>query len=138
MELPAKIKGKHFLICDDYESMRVMITDSLKSLGISKITQAKSGNEGFKLIIEKIAAGTPVEFVVTDLLMDDGSGIDLAKKIRGNPTTKHLPILMVTSKSEVNFVLESIKAGVNSYIVKPWVIDDLHKKIVDVDAKQSP
>lgn len=136
MELPAKIKEKHFLICDDYESMRVMITDSLKSLGVTKITTAKSGNEGYQTILAKAAAGTPIEFVVTDLIMENGTGIELAKQIRGNAATKHLPILMVTSKSEVNFVLESVKAGVNSYIVKPWQIEDLHKKIIDVDSKQ--
>ncbi len=137
MELPAKIKEKHFLICDDYESMRVMVTDSLKSLGITKISQAKSGNEGFQFILTQMNSPTPVQFVVTDLLMDDGTGIELARQIRGNAATKHLPILMVTSKSEVSYVLESIKAGVNSYIVKPWAIEDLHKKIMEVDAKQA-
>jgi two-component system, chemotaxis family, chemotaxis protein CheY len=136
MELPSQIKQKHFLICDDFESMRVMISDSLKSLGITKITAAKSGNEGYKTILAQQAAGTPIEFVVTDLMMEDGSGIDMTKLIRGNDATKHLPILMVTSKSEVNFVLESIKAGVNSYIVKPWALEDLHKKLIEVENKK--
>lgn len=135
MELPSNIKDKNFLICDDYESMRTMITESLKSLGVTKITQAKSGNEGFKILLEKHAAGTPIQFVITDLLMEDGTGIELARQIRGHELTKGLPILMVTSKSEVNFVLESIKAGVNSYIVKPWAIEDLHKRIIEVDGK---
>jgi two-component system, chemotaxis family, chemotaxis protein CheY len=136
MELPSHLKSKHFLICDDYDSMLVMMGDSLKSLGVTKITSAKSGNTGFKTILSKITEGAPIEFVVTDLMMDDGSGIDLVKQIRANATTKHLPVLMVTSKSEVGFVLESIKAGVNSYIVKPWTLEDLHKRIVEVDAKQ--
>jgi two-component system chemotaxis response regulator CheY len=136
MELPSNLKSKHFLICDDYDSMLVMMGDSLKSLGVTKITSAKSGNSGFKTILAKITEGTPIEFVVTDLMMDDGSGIDLVKQIRANATTKHLPVLMVTSKSEVGFVLESIKAGVNSYIVKPWTLEDLHKRIIEVDAKQ--
>lgn len=136
MQLPANIKGKHFLICDDYDSMLVMIGDSLKTLGVTRITSAKSGNSGFQTILTKITEGNPIEFVITDLMMDDGSGIDLVKQIRANATTKSLPVLMVTSKSEVSFVLESIKAGVNSYIVKPWTIEDLHKRIVEVDSKQ--
>jgi two-component system chemotaxis response regulator CheY len=136
MELPAHIKSKHFMICDDYDSMLVMMGDSLKNLGVTKVTAAKSGNKGFATILNKITEGNPIEFVVTDLMMDDGSGIDLVKQIRANATTKHLPVLMVTSKSEVSFVLESIKAGVNSYIVKPWTLEDLHKRIVEVDSKQ--
>lgn len=135
MELPAKIKEKSFLICDDYESMRVMMTDSLRSLGVTKITTATSGNEGFQVILDKIAQKTPIEFVLTDLMMENGSGIDLAKLIRGNPTTKHLPILMVTSKSEVTYVLEAIKAGVNSYVVKPWELEGLQKRIIEVASK---
>jgi len=135
MELPAKIKEKNFLICDDYESMRVMMTDSLRSLGVTKITTATSGNEGFQTILDKIAQKNPIEFVLTDLMMENGSGIDLAKLIRGNPTTKHLPILMVTSKSEVTYVLEAIKAGVNSYVVKPWELEGLQKRIIEVASK---
>lgn len=136
MELPSKIKAKHFLVTDDYESMRVMVSDSLKSLGITKITTASSGNEGYQTIL-KLMATDPIEFVVTDLMMENGSGIDLTKQIRADDKTKHLPILMVTSKSEISFVLESIKAGVNNYIVKPWTMEDLHKRLIDTDAKQS-
>jgi two-component system, chemotaxis family, chemotaxis protein CheY len=135
MELPSKIKSKHFLVVDDYESMRAMICDSLKTLGVSKITTAKSGNEAFRTILALHNAGTPIEFVMTDLVMKDGSGIDLTKMIRANESTRHIPILMVTSKSEVSFVLESIKAGVNSYVVKPWSIEDLNKKLIEVDSK---
>lgn len=135
MELPKKLKEAHFLICDDYESMRVMMTDNLRSLGVTMITAAKSGNEGYQTAVAQLKTQYPIQFIVTDLMMENGSGIDLAKQIRANPETKHLPILMVTSKSEVNHVLESIKAGVNSYIVKPWALEDLHKRIVEVDSK---
>jgi two-component system chemotaxis response regulator CheY len=135
MELPEHIKNKNFLICDDYESMRTMITESLKGLGIKSITQAKSGNEGFQTILTRMTSDKPIQFVVTDLIMENGTGIELAKQIRANDLTKKLPILMVTSKAEVSYVLEGIKAGVNSYIVKPWSNDDLHKRITEVDEK---
>lgn len=136
MALPAHIASKHFLICDDYESMRTMITDSLKQLGVTKISAAKSGNEGFKIIKDKMSSD-PVQFVITDLMMEDGNGIDLVKLIRADAGARQLPILMVTSKSEVSYVLESVKAGVNNYIVKPWALDDLSKRIVEVDEKVS-
>jgi two-component system, chemotaxis family, chemotaxis protein CheY len=136
MELPIKIKEMHFLVCDDYESMRTMIVESLKSLGVQKITTANSGNEGFRIIQTHASSTDPIKFVITDLIMEDGTGIDLTRLIRANSTTQNLPILMVTSKSEVNYVLESVKAGVNSYIVKPWALDDLHKKIVEIDSKK--
>jgi two-component system chemotaxis response regulator CheY len=137
MELPKKIKEKHFLVCDDYESMRVMVSDSLRALGVSSITTASSGNEGFQILLDCQQRGVPVEFIVTDLMMENGSGIDLARAVRGNPLTKHLPMLMVTSKSEVSYVLEAIKAGVNNYVVKPWSAEDLLKRLIEVDTKAS-
>ncbi len=136
MAIPAHITSKHFLICDDYESMRTMITESLKQLGVTKVSAAISGNEGYKIIQEKLATD-PIQFVITDLMMEDGSGIDLVKLIRADAKARHLPVLMVTSKSEVSYVLESIKAGVNNYIVKPWALDDLAKRIIEVDEKVS-
>ena len=135
MQLPPHIANKHFLICDDYESMRTMITESLKSLGIKSITAAKSGNEGFQTIVTRLTSDKPIQFVVTDLIMENGTGVELAKQIRAHDFTKKLPILMVTSKAEVSYVLEGIKAGVNSYIVKPWTMEDLHKRIIEVDEK---
>lgn len=135
MELPKAIKEKHFLVCDDYESMRTMVSDSLRSLGVTKITTAKSGNDGVAQIKALLGSPSPIQFVITDLMMEDGSGIDLAKMIRASVEFKQLPILMVTSKSEVSQVLESIKAGVNGYVVKPWTLEDLHKRLIEVDAK---
>jgi two-component system, chemotaxis family, chemotaxis protein CheY len=135
MELPPHLKTKHFLVCDDYESIRIMIVESLKSLGVTSISTAVSGNQGHQLIMDQLKTPNPIDFVITDLMMEDGSGADLARKVRAQLATRHLPMLMVTSKSEVQFVLESIKAGINSYIVKPWELQDLHDKIVELFKK---
>ena len=45
MDIPAALQSKHFLVVDDYESMRVMVSDQLKALGVQKISYASSGNE---------------------------------------------------------------------------------------------
>jgi two-component system chemotaxis response regulator CheY len=81
--------------------------------------------------------GLAVEFVITDLVMDNGSGIDLTHKIRASslPKINTLPILMLTSKADVKIVLESVKAGVNNYILKPWTQETLAKRIVEVCMK---
>lgn len=129
--LPDDIKKRQFLVTDDYESMRMMIIDHLNELGIEKIITANSGNEALKILKENLGKPTQIQFVMTDMMMEDGSGLDLARGIRADPALKGLPILMVTSKSEVNLVLEAVKAGVNNYVVKPWEIEDLAKKIVD-------
>lgn len=134
MELPEHIKIKHFLVCDDYESMRTLVTEELRAMGIEHITLAKSGNEGYALIQSMNKLGRPIEFVITDLMMEDGSGLELTALVRKSPDprVKSLPVLMLTSKAEINYVLQSLKAGVNNYIVKPWTQEDLAKRIIEV------
>ena len=132
MDIPATLKAKHFLVVDDYESMRIMVSDQLRKLGITKITTANSGNEAIKKMLE-LEGSNPVQYVLADLMMEDGSGIDLASYIRQKMGKKNLPILMVTSKAEVSYVLEAVRAGVNSYLVKPWEEADFTKKLVDTD-----
>lgn len=133
--LPDDIKAKRFLVVDDYESMRIMIAEHLKQMGVQNIRFAKSGNEALALINKVAGTDQSVEVLLTDLMMDDGSGLDLVKGVRGNPAFKSLPILMITSKAEVGFVVACVQAGVSTYIVKPWKIDDLQKKITECLAK---
>ncbi len=130
-KLPDIIKTKQFLVTDDYESMRMMIAEHLKQLGVEKILFAKSGNEALELIKKNAGGPQQIEFLLTDLVMENGTGLDLVKGVRAEANFKTLPILMITSKAEVNLVIECVKAGVNNYIVKPWQLDDLAKKIAD-------
>lgn len=130
-KLPDNIRSKQFLVTDDYESMRMMIAEHLKQLGVEKIIFAKSGNEALEIIKKNQGGPQQIEFLLTDLVMENGTGLDLVKGVRADATFKTLPILMITSKAEVNLVIEAVKAGVNNYIVKPWQLDDLAKKIGD-------
>lgn len=131
MELSQQTKDLHFLVVDDFESMRMIVISSLKKLGVTKISTASSGNEGYQ-IIQSSLKNNPVNFVLSDLLMKNGTGLDLVKLIRANPTTATLPIIMISSMSEVNFIMESVMAGASDYLTKPWKIDDLAKKISDI------
>lgn len=134
MELTAELKAKHFLVVDDYESMRTLIVDQLKKIGVTKITVASSGNNAIKKIME-VEESNPVQYVLADLMMEDGNGIELAAHIRQKLNKKNLPILMITSKSEISYVLDAVKAGVNSYLIKPWEEKDFIKKLVEADKK---
>jgi two-component system chemotaxis response regulator CheY len=129
--LPEEIRKLRFLVTDDYESMRIMIGDHLKQMGVENISFASSGNEALEFLKKNVNTPNSIEFVMTDLLMENGSGLDLVKGVRAEPSLSKLPVLMVTSKAEVTYVVECVKAGVSNYVVKPWQIEDLGKKIID-------
>lgn len=131
MSLPENVKNQHILVVDDYESMRDMISESLEELGFEKISFASSGNQAYKLITEK-AHSDPVRIILSDLVMEDGSGLELTKLVRKNQAKNELPIIMITSQNEIAQVLECVKAGVNSYLIKPWTLEDLRQKLADL------
>jgi two-component system chemotaxis response regulator CheY len=132
MDIPASLKGKHFLVVDDYESMREMVDDELRKLGVSKISFASSGNEALSKI-SQFDSSDPVQYVLSDLVMENGNGIEMTTQIRQKLNKKNLPILMITSKADIANVLDAVKAGVNNYIVKPWDEEEFIRKLVESD-----
>lgn len=120
----------HFLIVDDFESIRVLLAQSLSSLGANKITTAKSGNEAYKLVQDLSKTENKIQFIITDYNMPDGSGLELIQKVRAIKENAKLPILLLTSQSEIEVVLDCVKAGAKDYIIKPWKEEELKKKIL--------
>lgn len=69
------------------------------------------------------------DLVVSDVMMSGMDGITLLKKIKQNPKTNHIPVILLTSKSEVSDRLEGFKYGADAYLVKPFNIEELHTRI---------
>lgn len=129
--LPTDIINLSFLVVDDYPTIRLLIERELRLLGVDKITFADSGSKALSILQERLQSQNPIGFLITDLIMEDGSGLELTRKIRLDEKLKNLPILMVTSKADIHHVLEAVRAGVNSYIVKPWSSEDFAPKIIE-------
>jgi DNA-binding response OmpR family regulator len=70
-----------------------------------------------------------VDLVVSDIMMPVMDGIELVKKIRGNFDTSHLPIILLTAKTEIEDRIKGLEAGADSYIPKPFHPDHLKVRI---------
>jgi two-component system, chemotaxis family, chemotaxis protein CheY len=112
------------LIVDDYSTMRRIIKNLLREVGIANTTEADDGTTALPVL----QAGD-VDLVITDWNMPDMTGIDLLKAIRGNPALQSLPVLLVTAEAKRNQIIEAAEAGVNGYIVKPFSAQTLKQKI---------
>ena len=69
------------------------------------------------------------DLVVSDVVMPEMDGITLLKSIKGNANISHVPVIMLTSKSEISDRLEGIKLGADAYLAKPFSLEELHLTI---------
>ena len=112
------------LIVDDFATMRRIIKNLLKQLGVEKMEEAEDGVKALqKLKSEKF------DLVISDWNMPNMTGLELLQNVRNDPTLKTLPFLMVTAEAEKENVLLTIKMGVSNYIVKPFTADVLQEKL---------
>lgn len=119
-----------FLVVDDSTTMRRIITHTLNTLGHLDVTQAGNGREG----LERLNDG-PVDVIITDWSMPEMSGIDFIRTVRSMPAVKDTPVLMVTTNAAKDNIVEALKAGVSSFIVKPFTPDTMREKIEAVTAR---
>jgi diguanylate cyclase (GGDEF)-like protein len=115
--------GMNILIVDDEEEIRNMLSRILTKEG-HEVTGVSSGEEAFDLFREK-----PYHLVISDILMEGMSGIELLKKIKKlDPNTQ---FLIITAYPTTETVISAIRAGAYDYLVKPFKNLDLIKATVD-------
>ena len=98
--------------------------NTLKRIGHEDIIEAEDGADAYA----KLETESGINFIITDWNMPNMSGLEFVNKVRSS-NFKTLPILMVTTRSIKEDIIEAMKAGVNSYIVKPFTPQTLQEKI---------
>jgi len=115
------------LAVDDSPTMRRIIINTLKRAGYNDVVEATDGKDAIaKLKVE------PITFVITDWNMPEMDGLEFVTTLRANDQFKSLPVLMVTTRSVKDDIVEALKAGVNNYIVKPFTPETLKQKIEQI------
>lgn len=110
-------------IVEDDSNIREIETIALKNSGYQ--VQAF---ETAKEFYHKIEDRAP-DLVLLDVMLPDESGYDIVKKIRKNPTTKKLPVIMVTAKTQEIDMIRGLDDGADDYIKKPFSIMELISRI---------
>ncbi len=115
------------LLVDDSSTMRRIQKNTLEKIGHTDVTEAEDGVDAIK----KLAAGG-FELVLMDWNMPNMTGIEALKKIKADPATKDIPVIMVTSESEKTRIMEAIQSGAANYVVKPFQPETLAEKISSI------
>jgi two-component system chemotaxis response regulator CheY len=129
------IVNKNFLIVDDDAETLEILQGDLTSLGVKgEILKAENG----KIALEMTRSRDDIDFIICDMVMPVCDGLEFLTLFRTTvDTSKRIPFLMLTSKSDKGLILQCIKAGVSQYLLKPWTDQQLSEKIIECAKKHS-
>ena len=119
--------SKTALVVDDSPTMRQMVALTLINAGFT-VVEAEHGKDA----VNKVAGGSKMDIVVTDLNMPEMDGITLIKELRKMSAFKFTPILMLTTESAEDKKQAGKAAGATGWIVKPFNPELMLKVIAKV------
>ena len=125
-EIKTRSKNKHhLLVVDDDAEIRKYISQELSA--DYHITTCSNGKEAFAQVLKEAP-----DLIISDIMMPEMDGITLCRKIKQHVNINHVPIILLTAKSEEEDNLEGLGTGADAYIVKPFNLDILRKTIQNI------
>jgi two-component system chemotaxis response regulator CheY len=115
------------LIVDDFATMRRILRNILKQIGFTNISEAEDGKIALTELRNK-----KFDLILCDWNMPEMSGLELLDKMKSDDGLKEIPFVMVTTEAQKDNIPEAIKAGVNSYVVKPFTAETIEGKLKKV------
>jgi len=120
----------HFLIVDDFSTMRRIVRGLLKEIGYANADEAEDGAVALKML-----QNSKYDFIVSDINMPVMNGFELLSAVKADETLKHLPVLMVTAEARKEDIVRAAKDGAAGYIVKPFTKATLEEKVQKIMQK---
>ena len=112
------------LVIDDSRAIRRILFKTLKELDI-EVVEAGHGQEA----LDKLAAGEEVDLIMVDWNMSEMNGYDFIVAVRGQEKFNEVPIMMVTTESEMSQMTRAIEAGATEYLMKPFTKEMIAEKL---------
>lgn len=112
------------LIVDDSRAVRMIIGQILREIGM-EVFEAANGIDA----LEQMKRNPDLELLLVDWNMPEMNGLDLVRAIRADRAYDAARILMVTSESQGEQVMQALQAGANEYLMKPFNKDILVAKL---------
>ncbi len=112
------------LVVDDFSTMRKIIKNVLKQIGIESVLEAENGKMALDLLKKE-----EIDLIISDWIMPEMTGIDFLKACKADENIKKIPFVMVTAEAQKGNIMEAIKSGVDNYIVKPFTPEKLQAAI---------
>ena len=112
------------VIVEDNNDLRKFLFNELKDQ--YQIYTSSNGKEGLELINKRLP-----NIVISDIMMPVMDGIEMCKLLKNNINTSHIPVFLLTAKSEQEHQLEGLDVGADDYITKPFNIETLKLRLLN-------
>ena len=113
------------LVVDDSLAVRSLLAEHLGQLGF-QVEQAADGLEA----IARLAGMPLLAVMLLDWSMPGMDGLEVLRRVRADDRFAELPVVMVTTESEIPGVEDALKAGASEYLMKPFDAQSLLEKLL--------
>ena len=114
----------NILVVEDSPTMRQLISFAMKRIANSYVIEASDGVDALKKL-----SSDKIDLILCDINMPVMDGLKLVSLVRGNPTFKDIPIIMVTTEGAEEDRKRAIAIGANAYLPKPIQTQELIKMV---------
>lgn len=121
------LENTHCLVVEDNEQAQRLLRMLLRDIGVTQVYTAGDGREAQAYLDNEI---DHLDLIIADWAMPRMTGLDLLRQVR--MTHADLPFLMVTARCDREAVMAAKRFGVTDYVVKPYAVDTLERKVRDL------
>lgn len=120
------IELKNVLVIDDSKALRRVVVKYLQTKFYCNIIECDNGKEGLQAITDKKG---DIQLVLCDLMMPVMDGLTFLKSLKLMPGMQNIPVIFLTAKNDKDTVTKCAKAGANDFIIKPYDLATISKKL---------
>lgn len=113
------------LVIDDSRAIRMILGRTLNRFGY-EVCSAANGREALDMIGQQDLA---LSVILVDWNMPEMNGLDFVKTIRSDPRYRDVPLMMVTTETEIEQMYRALEAGANEYVMKPFTDEVIADKL---------
>ncbi|MBI3993440.1 MAG: response regulator transcription factor [Candidatus Lambdaproteobacteria bacterium] len=106
--------NEHIVVVEDEEDIQELFAHVLKQEGF-RVTLSASGEEALRLLERH-----PPDLLLLDLMLPGIDGLGVCRRMKEQPATRHVPIIMVTAKGEESDIVTGLELGADDYLPKPF------------------
>ncbi|MTH33649.1 phosphate regulon transcriptional regulatory protein PhoB [Paracoccus limosus] len=111
------------LVVEDEGAQREVLKYNLESEGFS-VVMAENGDEAMLLVAEE-----QPDLIVLDWMLPNVSGIEICRRVKADPATRQIPIIMLSARSEEVDRVRGLETGADDYVVKPYSVVELMARL---------